>query len=600
METGAISELNQTKAMDALKFMGAVRGLSSWADERNVGLNHVRQGIMLAQTKCAGSLSKTVQARCNQVIANRFDGIPDDFDDPLARLTLRILEYMETNKAIDVNSESYIPGILNPAVTYSEPQQRRKRWLQSELLTAVPDKVVRVLRAWFSIPDDYKVAAKAHFVHLMVETFGAGVLLLPHVWTVYDTMPFWLLNQGRMDRTSRQRFRASDMSAFRDAIVASPPANPESGLFAQMNQLKLAYVAMVEAWQNGVASLEHPSAAAAKKAAKRRRNILDPDYDAKAAMLEGPLPITLPRHIAIRTVLRLLRAGLAAATGPSGHNADPLVKKMVKESDVYQPLRELASSRSKINGRAGENLTKEIAQTPGGRFSLLLFRNVLFNTQYLTAPSNGDDNPRVIFTDLEDFTQHVDNIRTQQLSHLDDDAARKRWFCNKRAFGGQAIGARDISNATVLWEVASDPGRWSSLRPDGTPMTFADGLSTLQQLSTPQTPIPGFGALTSYLTLADMCSHGIVAMPSPIQMGEKIYQINKGALAGLKHLGYLGQDGKRKRTKGMAKTTVVAAFELFYNHITDALSAQEARDMGWNTLVAEHVLCKVVRLKTYL
>lgn len=62
-----------------------------------------------------------------------------------------------------------------------------------------------------------------------------------------------------------------------------------------------------------------------------------------------------------------------------------------------------------------------------------------------------------------------------------------------------------------------------------------------------------------------------------------------GSLSGLRILHYLSNDKE-------AKNTVIAAFENFYNEVSNSLTKDEQRNMGWNTIVAEHLLCKVTRI----
>lgn len=105
--------------------------------------------------------------------------------------------------------------------------------------------------------------------------------------------------------------------------------------------------------------------------------------------------------------------------------------------------------------------------------------------------------------------------------------------------------------------------------------------------------IPGFGALTQYLVAADFSCSGAIAMPSTQEIGDVIATMQLGGLSGLRILGYLSAAGKHP------KAEVVSAFEAFYQDVGGVLGLNEQRDFGWNTIVAEHTLCKVKRLHNH-
>ena len=86
-----------------------------------------------------------------------------------------------------------------------------------------------------------------------------------------------------------------------------------------------------------------------------------------------------------------------------------------------------------------------------------------------------------------------------------------------------------------------------------------------------------------------------VEKPSVEEMGSLISVVSKGAVSGLNLLGLL-PDKKTKHSK-YPPTQVVNAFKLLFDRLKEALDPVEWSDMGLDTIVLEHSLCKLKRMK---
>ena len=91
-----------------------------------------------------------------------------------------------------------------------------------------------------------------------------------------------------------------------------------------------------------------------------------------------------------------------------------------------------------------------------------------------------------------------------------------------------------------------------------------------------------------------MCAAKLVTMPTVEEMGKIIRENRSGALKGLATLHYL--QCKIEKVKNASKDQVCAAFSRFFADVSDDLSIEEKTQMSWNTITAEHSLCKLTRM----
>lgn len=241
---------------------------------------------------------------------------------------------------------------------------------------------------------------------------------------------------------------------------------------------------------------------------------------------------------------------------------------------------------------------------PNGFFSLLVHRAILFRTAYLSSRTIPETEKRVMFTGPKDFYDHLERLQQRYPRHI----RNKEWFfCNKNAISLQSLD-RSIYAADAAWEFANHPV-WRALVDNGLPLGFDDARAALHKIdTTSENRISAFGTLTRYLALADLCSHGVVSLPTAEDMGYTVASLASGAHDGLSVCGLLpariktkhSKKGKGKEVPGVGKEQVKDAFVVFYERVRDELAQTDLPVHVWNTVVAEHTLCKILRLQKLL
>ncbi|TDL14459.1 hypothetical protein BD410DRAFT_700524, partial [Rickenella mellea] len=93
--------------------------------------------------------------------------------------------------------------------------------------------------------------------------------------------------------------------------------------------------------------------------------------------------------------------------------------------------------------------------------------------------------------------------------------------------------------------------------------------------------------LTLFQMVNNLSYLGICSPPEPEEVGDWIHNYgNLGAGCGLRLLGFIpSTDGRRTR----------AAFCFVYSQLNDSLSPQDKKDLHFDAIFVEHLLCKVKR-----
>ena len=172
------------------------------------------------------------------------------------------------------------------------------------------------------------------------------------------------------------------------------------------------------------------------------------------------------------------------------------------------------------------------------------------------------------------------------------------YFVRQAAYGGNPVTQRSLDNVPAIWSTANNP-RWAEFVAQGVPAPFLAGKELIHSIGHGQGGIPGFGGLTEWLFLGDLCSHGVLAYPTPEELGPIIHRINAGAKGGLLLTGFIHQADPVGRP---TKEETSEGFVRFYHAVETAFQTLPFTDplASWNTVVAEHVLCKVSRLRKFL
>ena len=105
---------------------------------------------------------------------------------------------------------------------------------------------------------------------------------------------------------------------------------------------------------------------------------------------------------------------------------------------------------------------------------------------------------------------------------------------------------------------------------------------------TNQKPWNGVGSLCIIQLLLDMCAVGLVDIPTVDEMGEVVGELRAGGMLGLEATGHL--------TASTSVNGIRKAFGQFYVDVARCLTGDELERLPWNSITAEHTLCKFHRM----
>ncbi|KAF7792930.1 hypothetical protein EIP86_004033 [Pleurotus ostreatoroseus] len=575
IDLGSVLSISiQGSSEDIMQALGAVSVLRANAEWHYVWGNIFRQRVLLYERRLANSLSCRLEDLARGILLDPNIGtLPSEDQDTLTRLVIRVRDLLLCSMPIRLNSSSFIPDIIQ-GVEY-EAKPRRRTYTPEELVIEAPRVVVNVMRHWFALADSATTDARESYISSLMQCYGPGALLLPHVWNTYLDLPTW----------------AQDADVFQHALADSPLADHTTIDFSLLYELNSTCRQLVDLAHHQLLQVSQKP----KRAPKRKR-IIDADYDVEQDVRAGPTPTMRDVSDAGRKVADFLRQAHHAATS-AGEGLSALQLRIWTTSDFLQPLREAGISRSRINGLRGEHLTSTHASTLPGVFSILIFRNILFNTPYLHSDQLCAEDRRVLFSSVSDFYGHMEKIRTKYgITQVES------FFCNPRPYSQQTVTGRNTQSAAAYWTLAaalttdikdsnekiieaavirSDPGYVATYK------LAKSTLNAKKELLV----VRGMGNLSQYLTLADMCAAGIVAVPTVKEMAGTIRWLNAGAKSGLEKLGYTVAS-----KAALPIGTAEEAFHCFYTDVSDQLTTEEKCAMGWSPIIAEHTLCKVKRL----
>lgn len=262
--------------------------------------------------------------------------------------------------------------------------------------------------------------------------------------------------------------------------------------------------------------------------------------------------------------VRFLRY-LAPILDPEFRPHAGLQSKVFHDQDRLSPFRESAPSRRNITRHPDSPFNWPHLETREGFFNALLFRAVTF-----AAPCVRED--RIA------WFPSLDHFVTFAAQH----SATPTYVCNVRAYG-QPNRGRTPDSAAGLWKASS---HWINFIDSKGAILLEDMYKFLIGLKAPQ-----IGPLAAYLLAADYVYAEVVAVPTPEEMGGLIHKLGKGAVAGLQCMGML-PSGKQE----FAELDVVNAFVKVHEYVLGELNKEEITQMGYDTIMLEHALCKFKRL----
>lgn len=289
-----------------------------------------------------------------------------------------------------------------------------------------------------------------------------------------------------------------------------------------------------------------------------------------------------------RRVVTLLDAGYELAISLNPVTTPGTVDRAIlQDGDLCNPVLQYTPSRSQINGREGRKLEVRADTFVEDIFSILVFRNILFNTAYMKARFLPGTCRTFAFTSLEGFRNQL-----KYVSIYVEPSRVEEFFCNQNAFGQQHATPRHVQDCRLLWDVATSSDIYALHSFVGAPAPFAVVLQLLRHLHDSR-GLLGMGLRGVYLTTVDLCLAGLTHLPSPTEMGSIIHEYSPGAKAGLAAFGLLHAEAD-------SVEEVEIAFMLFYRGVKDKLGVKKVDLYEWTTVSAEHALCSIDKLSRYV
>ncbi|KAJ3553559.1 hypothetical protein NM688_g3547 [Phlebia brevispora] len=435
IDLGATPSSQIQTSEDVGRILGAVTTLRDNSDAQQVWSNLFRQRVMLCEQHFSTLLVDRLQSQCEEILTA--ESLPPvEEQDRFTRLVVRVRDSMASSTPIHANSTIYVPDTLSTPAEFHEEGSNRC-YNARQLLAVVPPKVLEIIRTWFGIPSTFIMQARAHFIQMLLANLGAGALLMPHVWEVYIHLPSWM-----QDTKEHNHFTDHIHGSLSTILTSSTVSDRRSPTFHLLHGLREQYRRLVGDMQKRLSALSVPYTAISSSSAQGRSKFLNASFDAEAASGVGPQPLLPDSVRQIRSVKAFLMAALQVANDSKAVRKEGTLEAAIQRSlDKFQPLRHLGTSRTRINGRAGEHLDTGLARSRVGLFTLLVFHNVLFNSPYLLAEDIPNKDRRVIFTSPEDFRHHTQSLATKR--RLRD---YENFFCNRSPYSTQVIKYRSTSN----------------------------------------------------------------------------------------------------------------------------------------------------------
>ncbi|KAF4592748.1 hypothetical protein EYR38_008448 [Pleurotus pulmonarius] len=252
----------------------------------------------------------------------------------------------------------------------------------------------------------------------------------------------------------------------------------------------------------------------------------------------------------------------------------------------FLPFRELAPDRKRWRSHPESPYSPELAKTNQGLFGALLHRGVTYNT-----PLSRDGDKLIYGVDEweELIAKHVnpDVDANGNILRRNDS-----YFVNMRAYG-PANSSRSPSLVRLYFDKVESLDWGMELKQN------LHSFSDCYDFFMPPRKPPRFfniGSLTSFLISADFVYAEVFPMPSPQEIGQYVWQLNKGAVRCLRLLGLLETPaGSHGRLPPPDRDACIEAFVTLYNFLDNELTVTEKAEMHFDVFMVEHAACKLTR-----
>ncbi|KAG2017256.1 hypothetical protein CC2G_006781 [Coprinopsis cinerea AmutBmut pab1-1] len=454
-------------------------------------------------------------------------------------------------KELKLHAKELFPNMVHSDKTHVLAPLKRRVFI-TESLDDYILLMEPILLDWFEFPQSPTNRVRAEFCEVVVEQLGAWALFLPEIGSICHDIK--TITAGKTGRFPSQKVNTW-VQSLRPALQAIATPETKDSIEEFGGLLETFSLGHLSA---SVLDQVYASAAPDRTALDNRGGVDKEAVFHFLRQIELLLPLIDRPHDAAPP-------SLEDGDSQGGSSITKYVKHVRDNGDKKLPFRDLAPSRRRVLEGDGPFSTSHL-RTRAGLFSAAIHRGVTHNTPFLIEHSE------IYFEDATHFRARIQAYPDRPRS----------FFCNPSAYGARAN--RTVDVAESLWDATGESAcnSWLLGGPSDT-VTF----QTLWGLFS-TAKFPTFGPLTAYLLAGDYAIAGIVPMPSFEEMAATVISLNKGALKGLRSLGYSCTD----------QPSTSSALQEVDAEIIRAFSAEVREKMKYNIFVLEHMLCKYGRLST--
>ncbi|KAJ7144541.1 hypothetical protein C8R44DRAFT_865450 [Mycena epipterygia] len=451
-----------------------------------------------------------------------------------------------------------------------------------------------IIATWLEFPLTTVSRQQAWFVHAVLQAIGEEMLLLNEVWQAYTQLRKYVLATHK---------RRSEMLACMQELHEELSKHPLASTDSEEKKMLHALASLVRGACTGTLHYIPPSKSLEDAAAltppssdvdmetsapNPRRDLSEAGSD-ESDEEDGDSQSNLLHTAASKIVDRFVDF-LVESYALEGDVSNPnkFQQHLIERTDYLYPFRELAPSRRRAVQDDGP-FTEQRARTDAGMFSALIHRGITFGTDFSFEYT-------MFFHDADEFNDvkstATDNYRADHGCEPPED-----FFCDSGAFG--ASNFRRTANLVEIYAGQLQKFSWKEKLGGQKQMPFLECWDWLRGDTDVQTEkrFPVLGPLAGYLLTADLSYVGVVIPPTLDDIATVIWDMNKGAVAGLEALHLItvrpkSAGGTRKRAdKGEVKNAVKLLFKL----LQQRLPKEMQRAVRFDLIVLEHSLCKFSR-----
>ncbi|KAG5337039.1 hypothetical protein C0989_011043 [Termitomyces sp. Mn162] len=434
----------------------------------------------------------------------------------------------QTQKTFILHSEAYIPDIPSKRYCYKPPRLLDTDKGHKEQIS---HDAMLIAQFWLDFPQTNNAFEKYQILQLLYDGIQSpSIFMLDCIWNVFQDPHKALVDASHRGgpRTLTSAVQALD-KALKTHHIADYNS-PERQYLPLLDGITDLFI------KRHTSSIQNPQSL-----------MLSHSYNNFLNFLRKFLPIVYD--------------GIHAHTTSS----DQKMHKLANDPDYFMPFRDIAPTRAHIIKNLCSD--KDRLQSAPGFASLLLHRGIFYGSKFALEHAG-------FFSYLSEWETLHKQLTTGK------NAKPLTYFIRNNAYGTASC-HRTFDNITTLWNAGSLWPMWLANNPSH---TFTNVFNFLKNTKA----IRGVGPLIALLIAGDLAIAKAITMPTASELGNIIFDINKGAVKGLQKLGLVSQSPAREE--------VVQAFVGLNDFLEIQLTLTEKTAMGYSALMLEHGLCKYMRL----